>query len=199
MIYGPTLGYVGSHGFRESLLPVRAQTQGPGHQFMDAVVTCGGSPMSAGRVSIPVPNTRGQTGSVETRARSRLPASRKAVAKKVRQSGQEAVIEQPACYCRVHQFMREAALKVEARGMITSTRGRACVEALAGQCGLPRASRSNVRPSLTRSSLAFPRQPCPFRRAFYSVARRVSDHDWPRTAPERPLPAFRDHPHSVSR
>lgn len=50
-------------------------------------------PIMAARVIIPVANTRGQTGSAETHARSRLPASRKAVAKKVGPSGQEAMIE----------------------------------------------------------------------------------------------------------
>lgn len=48
------------------------------------------------KVTSPDANTRGQTGSAATRARSRCPASRKAAAKKVGQSGQEANIQPPS-------------------------------------------------------------------------------------------------------
>lgn len=52
-------------------------------------------PTAAARVSTPVANTRGQTGTADRPARSPVPASAKAVAKKVGQSGQEAAIELP--------------------------------------------------------------------------------------------------------
>ncbi len=65
------------------------------NQHRPAVDQSTEQPTPAAKVTTPEANTHGQTGTADQRARSHVPASAKAVAKKVGQSEQEAGVELP--------------------------------------------------------------------------------------------------------